>query len=152
MTELSCWNCGTVQNDIPRPISRHANCPACFSELHCCRLCIYFDPSVATGQCNEERADPPVIKEGANFCDWFQPRGAAHSQDVTDKHDDALARLDALFDAQPPTQNSDQATEKRSQVPARKEAQARADLDRLFTANNSTPERANGNPSEDDER
>ncbi|MDH3643348.1 MAG: hypothetical protein OES38_14695, partial [Gammaproteobacteria bacterium] len=97
MAELKCWNCGVGLQDIPTPISRHANCPDCFNELHCCRLCVHYRPSIAAGQCDEERADPPVIKEGANFCDWFRPNPVAYDPAVTSKAGDALGRLDALF-------------------------------------------------------
>ena len=72
MSAVVCWNCGRDLADIPRPISRHNNCPACFSDLHCCRMCKHFLPE-RVGVCAEDRADPPVEKENANFCDFFRP-------------------------------------------------------------------------------
>ena len=126
MANLSCWNCGQSVADIPQPISRHANCSHCFEVLHCCRMCQHY---VAEDHrsCDEDRADPPVIKESANFCDFYKPanrfesasaqRGEAARanlaslfDDVTDfdalseagaepeKKDDARSRLDDLFD------------------------------------------------------
>ena len=132
MAELKCWNCGALLTDIPQPISRHASCPDCFNELHCCRLCTHFDPSIAAGQCDEDRADPPVIKEGANFCDWFHPNAQAHRKDVNDKKVDALARLDALFGDS--SDKAEGATENREATPLSKDDQAKAKLDRLFAA------------------
>ena len=70
MSTVVCWNCGRDLADIPRPISRHSNCPECFTDLHCCRLCKHFLPE-RVGVCAEDRADPPVEKENANFCDFF---------------------------------------------------------------------------------
>jgi len=94
--ELSCWNCGESLKDVPRPISRHEQCPQCFEALHCCRLCCNYRANV-TGRCNEDRADPPVIKENANFCDWFRPDSGAFSGSAVDRSVAAQDRLDALF-------------------------------------------------------
>lgn len=150
MTELKCWNCGAGLNDIPRPISRHANCPACFNELHCCRLCVHYDPSIAAGQCIEERADPPVIKEGANFCDWFRPDPQAYNADVTRKSQGALTRLDALFggeqdpsaDTEPdaPSASEAGAIDNPESKPLTRQDEAKAQLDKLFSAPDPGPE------------
>lgn len=98
MSSLVCWNCGTGLEDIPRPISRHATCPACFNELHCCRLCRHFDPA-ASMTCHEERADPPLQKENANFCEFFAPRSDAFDNTSADKSGAARSHLDALFES-----------------------------------------------------
>ncbi len=79
MKELWCWQCGHDLSDVPRPISRHATCAACFNELHCCRLCRHYD-SDNTTRCHEERADPPLQKENANFCDFFAPHRLTKEQ------------------------------------------------------------------------
>ena len=73
LNTLVCWNCGKSINDVPLPISRHSQCSHCFNELHCCRLCKHYDPERST-YCFEERADTPVQKENANFCDYFTPK------------------------------------------------------------------------------
>ena len=67
---LQCWNCGRSLDDVPRPISRHEHCRDCFEALHSCRLCRHYRTDV-NSRCNEERADPPMNKENANFCDFF---------------------------------------------------------------------------------
>jgi hypothetical protein len=136
MTELKCWNCGVLLTEVPTPISRQANCPACFNELHCCRLCSHFDPAIAADQCAEDRADPPVIKDGANFCEWFDPNPQAFRADSSEKDDEARARLDAMFEKQPPTT----ATENSKSEPLSKQDEAKAELNRLFSGKNSSPE------------
>ena len=96
MSQLLCWNCGENLDDTPRPISRHATCPQCFNELHCCRLCRHYDPH-KTATCFEDRADPPLQKENANFCDFFAPRFGAFEAATARKSDTAREGLDALF-------------------------------------------------------
>ena len=95
---LVCWNCGTSLDDVPRPISRHATCSACFNELHCCRMCKHFDPQ-RNMQCFEDRADPPLQKENANFCDFFAPASGAFQARTQSKASSARSELDALFGA-----------------------------------------------------
>lgn len=143
MTELKCWNCGESLDDIPTPISRQANCPACFNELHCCRACIHYDTSIAADQCAEDRADPPVIKDSANFCEWFNPRLNALREDTSDKRDAALTKLDALFANDEPASATDtdieapHATDIPESAPPTREDEAKAALDRLFSARQS---------------
>lgn len=92
---LVCWNCGTSLDDIPRPISRHANCPKCFEVLHCCRMCRHYEPDKRP-YCDHDRAEPPVEKENANFCDYFKPVNRFDSAGVS-RSDSAKSDLDALF-------------------------------------------------------
>ena len=73
-----CWNCGASLASEPLPLSRHANCERCFTELHCCRHCAFYDPT-AVDACTDDRADPPVNKEGANFCEFFKPGTDAYA-------------------------------------------------------------------------
>ena len=70
--EFACWNCGKSVADVPLPISRHANCSHCFEVLHCCRMCRHYEPD-AHITCDHDRAEPPVVKESANFCEYFRP-------------------------------------------------------------------------------
>ena len=93
---LVCWNCGHDWSDLPQPLSRHANCAKCFTELHCCKHCTHFDPQ-ALDQCREDRAEPPTNKEGANFCEYLNPKGGAYAEADSTKAEAAKAKLDALF-------------------------------------------------------
>lgn len=101
MSLLTCFNCGSSLADEPLPISRQATCSQCFYELHCCRLCRYYDPRNIT-RCLEDRADPPVQKEVANFCEYFDPapgRGPQAQEDnpAVDRSEIARQQLDDLF-------------------------------------------------------
>jgi hypothetical protein len=95
---LICWNCAASLEEILLPISRHANCPGCLTEVHCCRMCLDYDSNVADA-CREDRAEPPSNKEGVNFCEYFRPRLDVQSQDeqALDKGAAARAKLDSLF-------------------------------------------------------
>lgn len=95
-TDLVCWKCGASLAALPLPLSREAECPKCRAYLHCCRLCQFYNPNVAE-QCDEDRAEEVLNKEGANFCDWFKPRPDAHRPRGGDKTQAAKTRLDALF-------------------------------------------------------
>jgi hypothetical protein len=129
---LDCWNCGAPLNDIPRPISRHATCAACFEELHCCRACRHFRPDI-TGECDEDRADPPVKKEVANFCDWYAPKTGAYQHSTGDRHEGAKDKLEALFDFDGAGAEGDEPIEPDVQErEPTKEGEARAKLDSLF--------------------
>ena len=94
---LKCWNCGESLDEVPRPISRHANCDHCFEVLHCCRMCRHYDPE-RRPYCDDDRADPPQVKENANFCDFFSPANRFETSRATNK-DHAKSKLDSLFDA-----------------------------------------------------
>lgn len=96
MAEVVCWNCGASLKDIPRPISRHANCPKCFEVLHCCRMCRWYAPG-RPADCDHDRADPPVEKESANFCDYFSPIAGAYAEEEGRRKSGAKSKLDSLF-------------------------------------------------------
>ena len=126
---LVCWQCGASLAEVPLPVSRHANCPQCFTELHCCRLCLDFDPGVAE-QCREDRADTPSNKEGVNFCEFFRPRLGAFQAPEGSQADSARNQLDALFGAS----DSSESTEPELEPEPGNEDEARAKLDALFGA------------------
>ncbi len=131
-TTLACWNCGQSLEEVPRPISRHEQCPNCFEALHCCRLCRHYRVDI-TGQCDEDRADPPVVKENANFCDWFRPSPHAFSGRRVEKSSAARDRLAALFgEADDPPAGEDREPAS-SPTPVSPEEEARRKLDDLFS-------------------
>ena len=94
--DLECWNCGASLDELPRPITRHMNCPACFEDLHCCRMCRHYRGD-ATSPCDDERAEPPVYKEGANFCDFFRPASRGYRTGRRERQAQAKSRFAALF-------------------------------------------------------
>ena len=129
MAELTCWNCDASLADLPRPITRHMHCPKCFEDLHCCRLCRHFIDN-ATNPCADERAEPPVHKEGANFCDFFRPATGSYAAGRSERKARAQSNLNALFaddDAPAPSGGSGGSGEERSE-----EDEARRKLNELF--------------------
>ena len=131
MTALACWNCNASLSELPRPITRHMNCPQCFECLHCCRMCRHFVDH-APGACAEERAEPPVHKEGANFCDYFSPQAGSYRAGSNQRAARAKSSLRTLFgkDAAADAQDTD-----RPGTPdeaATEADQARRKLDELF--------------------
>lgn len=96
MANLKCWNCGTSLDGVPRPISRHVNCCQCFEVLHCCRMCKWYAPG-RPQDCDHDRADPPVEKEAANFCDYFAPTPKAFDRDEAAEKSVAKSKAAALF-------------------------------------------------------
>lgn len=118
---LVCWNCGESLDEIPRPIRRSASCQHCRADLHCCRLCRHYDERL-TARCDDERADPPTNKEGANFCEFFTPRSDAYEAARGGRQNAARSALDALF-------GGGEEAESAAPDPAE---DARAKLDALF--------------------
>jgi ribosomal protein L40E len=121
MAELVCWKCGASLEDLSLPLRRLDECRKCGAELHVCRLCEWYSPTVAK-QCREPVAEEVKDKERANFCDYFKPRpGAYVAADVA-----AVARakseLDELFGG---------TGTKSAEEPSAAE-RARAELEKLF--------------------
>lgn len=97
MTEaMVCWKCGASLDELPLPLGRREECPACHADLHVCRMCRFYDTGVAHA-CREPVAEEVKDKERANFCDYFQARpGAYRPADDAPAHA-ARSQLDALF-------------------------------------------------------
>lgn len=52
-------------------VGRRESCPKCGADLHCCRNCRFYDPTVYN-ECRETQAERVVEKEKSNFCDYFE--------------------------------------------------------------------------------
>lgn len=98
MSLLTCFNCGADVSEEPLPISRQATCGKCFHELHCCRMCVHYDKNNIT-RCFEDRAETPIEKDVANFCEFYSPAPERSKQqdNVANKIDTARQKLDDLF-------------------------------------------------------
>lgn len=92
---LVCWKCGAGV-DFEGRFARLETCRQCGAELHACVMCTFYDPHHAEA-CNEERAEPPGVKDRANFCDYFAPRPEAFQGRNTSAEAAARAQLDVLF-------------------------------------------------------
>ena len=117
---LVCWKCGTSIEDLSLPLRRLDECKTCHAELHVCKLCEWYDITVAK-HCREPIAEEVKDKERANFCDYFKPRPDAYSNAGTAAAEKAKAQLDALFGGGSQTAAPPSAAD-----------QARAQLDALF--------------------
>ena len=93
---LSCWRCGASLAELSLPLSRLEECPDCGNYLHVCRMCGFFDPTVAKS-CREDDAEEVKEKERSNFCDYFEPRAGAHDAAITKAERKARGQLDELF-------------------------------------------------------
>ncbi len=113
--KLMCWKCSAGLEDLPQPLGRRAECPACGVELHVCRQCRHYDTAKAK-QCRELVADEVKNKTRANFCEWFQARAGTHAGSAVTASG-GRAALDALFGG----------SEKASST-----SNAKSELDKLF--------------------
>lgn len=93
---LVCYRCGAGLESLPLPLGRLDECPACRVQLHCCRMCRFFDPQVAR-QCREDDAADVSDKHRANFCDYFKPNPQAHDPRFARADRQARDQLSALF-------------------------------------------------------
>ena len=97
-------------------------------------MCRHFVDN-ATNPCADERAEPPVHKEGANFCDFFRPASASYKTGANERRAQAKSSLDALFSTgERAVGEADQAAANvdRSLVPQDDQSEARRKLDDLF--------------------
>ncbi|MGA2024052.1 MAG: hypothetical protein ABSH23_04750 [Steroidobacteraceae bacterium] len=97
---LVCWKCGADLSHLSLPLSRRDECARCRAELHVCRLCVDFDPTLAK-QCREPTAEEVSDKAHANFCDFFVPRPAAYVAPDTSAAERARLELERLFGKKP---------------------------------------------------
>jgi hypothetical protein len=93
--ELRCWKCGDPLADLSLPLRRLECCRACGAELYVCRMCEFYDTSVAK-HCRETVAEEVKDKTRANFCDYLRPSPHAYRPEG-DAAARARAQLEALF-------------------------------------------------------
>ena len=63
---LKCWKCGASLAELSLPLRRIDECRACRAELHVCRMCEFYDTTVAKS-CRETIAEEVKDKQRANF-------------------------------------------------------------------------------------
>lgn len=97
MTDVyRCFRCGATLEKLSLPLSQRDECPQCSIHLHVCRMCVFFDASVAR-QCREDDAEEVHDKEKMNFCEWFKPRQDAFDPARAEQAARAGSALEALF-------------------------------------------------------
>ena len=130
---LNCWKCGYALDDMPRPLRRRDECPACGADLHVCRMCEFYEPSVAKS-CREPIAEEVTDKERANFCDYFRGQPGVDSAGGVGEAESARSQLEAMFGVE--TRGADGSSDSAAEtLMNRKRAQAeeaRKKLDALF--------------------
>ncbi len=105
MTETyACWKCGGPLPDLLLPLPRLEECPHCRAQLHVCRMCVFFDTTLAQ-QCREPVADLVSDKQRANFCGYFKINPHAFTAS-TDQAAASRRELDALFGGESPASES----------------------------------------------
>ena len=95
---LNCHSCGEQFPLNPGDkILRKDTCHQCGMYMHCCRNCRLFDPS-KNNQCAEPQAEWVSDKEGANFCDFFEPRTSVNLVNRSRSASESTAKaFDSLF-------------------------------------------------------
>lgn len=127
---LSCWRCGHEIEDLPLPLSRRAECPACDADLHVCVMCEFYDTRVAKS-CREPVAEEVKDKERANFCDYFRARAGVQPGGAHAAAEDAHAKLKALFELEE-DKGSDAPAERAIDRKRAEADEAKRKLDDLF--------------------
>jgi hypothetical protein len=91
---MICFRC---QRDLPieGKIARLDSCPKCFSDLHVCLNCNFYDP-FAPKQCRETSAELVRDKEKSNFCEYFTPSSKSGIS-AKSPADEARKAFDNLF-------------------------------------------------------
>lgn len=90
-----CYKCsGDLQLAAGSDIGRSEECPSCFANLRCCKMCEFYDTS-SYNECREPVAERIVEKEKANFCDYFKL--CASNKKQADTKQAALDAANALF-------------------------------------------------------
>lgn len=128
---LDCWKCGAGLEEATLPIRRRDECPACGADLHVCRMCEFYDTSVAKS-CREPVAEEVTDKERANFCDYFRAAPGAYSHAGAAAGAAARAELDALFGIEGEPKSSTVDSESLADRRRAEADEARKRLDELF--------------------
>ncbi|MEY6432813.1 hypothetical protein ABC977_10380 [Thioalkalicoccus limnaeus] len=68
-----CWSCGRGLTSAD--YGRENRCLGCDRDTRVCRNCRHYAPGRAN-ECYEPRSERILIKDRANFCDFFEPNAA----------------------------------------------------------------------------
>lgn len=93
---FSCWKCATAIEELLMPVARLAKCKACKADLHVCKMCRFYDPTVSNS-CAEPVAEKVTDKQRSNFCGYYQPDPEASLKSAKPGASAAKSQLDALF-------------------------------------------------------
>lgn len=119
LSQFHCWRCGEQLAEDVLPIRRAELCVVCNADLHVCKMCSFYNTSVADA-CEEPVATAVGNKERANYCDYFKASPRAYKGPGDDAAARARAELDALFGGAA------------SSTPSADAAGSQSELERLF--------------------
>lgn len=89
-----CYKCQAVLALVPNTnISRNEECQNCRIDLHCCKMCEFYDPK-HYNECKESQADRITEKEKKNFCDYFKLSARSQNKSAAEA---ALDLANSLF-------------------------------------------------------
>ena len=92
---MNCFKCGhQLELEARDKISRYEQCPKCYADMRCCRMCLFFDES-KYNECAEPIAQRITDKEKANFCEYFKLND--NSVKMKDIQSSAKSAAEALF-------------------------------------------------------
>ena len=91
---IHCYSCKKeLSIEVETNISLSEECEYCYADLHCCKMCTYYDPKVYN-ECHETNADRVVEKIKKNFCGYFKLEGSKSEEEKLNEH---LSAANALF-------------------------------------------------------
>ncbi len=94
MNNIKCFKCLKIINiDISKSISRKEECSYCNVDIHCCKMCTYYDKS-SYNECREPSAERVLEKEKANFCDYFK---IGNNNNENKNREDLIKNANKLF-------------------------------------------------------
>ncbi len=95
-------------------------------------MCKSYDTRY-TNKCNDERTDPPIYKDTANFCEFFKPLPNAFDPGQDQASKQARAELKAVFGEDDESgEGSAPAPDESDDAPMSEEERARRELEKLF--------------------
>ncbi|MCK5798888.1 MAG: hypothetical protein KAI47_16965 [Deltaproteobacteria bacterium] len=94
-----CYKCSNELDliiTVGVKVGRLDTCAHCGANLHCCKNCRFYEPSVHN-ECLETHADFIRDREETNFCALYEIK----NRDAAPEHDDsatkAKSKLEAMF-------------------------------------------------------
>ncbi|MGI8782116.1 MAG: hypothetical protein ACR2L2_00490 [Acidobacteriota bacterium] len=77
-----CSMCGASMDRSYLDVGFDSHCPKCSADLHCCKQCVYFDPS-SRFECTELVPVRILPKDKRNECELFEPRTRIEKETTT---------------------------------------------------------------------
>lgn len=96
--KLSCFSCNKPLEYEDR-IGLREECPHCMADVHSCRNCHHYDVKVYN-ECKETSAEVVLVKDRANFCEYYQAR-AGEGVHPNQAKADLMSAAEALFKKKP---------------------------------------------------